>query len=119
MSGGRPEHFVNELKKCEYIISSTLHGVMFSLAYGRKTIFTEFSNQVIGKGFKFFDFFESLGVNYNVLSFDNDRLLDNEIKIDKENLNKVGAEIVNVCPFVEPQRKAILIENWDKHVDLI
>ena len=120
MSGSSPEHFVNELKKCEYIISSTLHGVMLGLAYGKKTIFTEFSNRVVGKKFKFYDFFESINVNYyNVLAFDNSNLLKNEIKIDKQGLINTGADIINVCPIIEPPRKRNLTAQWQQHVNTI
>lgn len=119
MSGSNPEHFVNELKKCKYIISSTLHGVIFALAYGKKTIFTEFSNQVVGKGFKFYDFFESINVNYNVLPFDDPNLLKNEIIINKQSLIKTGSDIINVCPLIESPRKDSLISQWIQHVNAI
>jgi hypothetical protein len=100
-------------------VSSTLHGVIFALAYGRKTIFTEFSNRVVGKKFKFYDFFESINVDYNALKFDDPNLLKNEIKIDKQGLIKTGLDIISVCPFIDPSRKKTLRVQWQQHVSAI
>lgn len=56
----KPESFVNELIECESTISSSLHGVILSVAYGIPTRWTKLGNRLQGDDIKFFDFFMSL-----------------------------------------------------------
>lgn len=110
------EKFINEIKECEYIISSSLHGVIISLVYGRKVIFTSFS-KLIGDTFKFYDFFESLNIKYDMLKYNDKNLLNNTIKYDKYNLIKVGEDIITTCPFLDIGDKNILLIDWLEYVN--
>jgi pyruvyltransferase len=53
--------YFQALKSCEIILSTTLHGVIFAHAFGRSALWIELSDKVIGDGFKFFDYYASLG----------------------------------------------------------
>ena len=57
-----PETYVGQLTSCGNLISSSLHGVVFAHAYGRKAAWVRISDDVHGEGFKFFDYYSSLGV---------------------------------------------------------
>lgn len=48
--------FINELKQCEKIISSSLHGCIIAEAYGIETECIKLSDKVLGGGFKFKDY---------------------------------------------------------------
>ncbi len=50
------KEFIDEVLKCEKIVSSSLHGCVIPEAYGIPVEWIELSNKVIGKGFKFRDY---------------------------------------------------------------
>jgi pyruvyltransferase len=56
------EEFLLELQRCEVILSSSLHGIIFAHAYGRRAAWIELSDAVLGGGFKFFDYYASIGI---------------------------------------------------------
>ena len=69
--------FIDLLLSCEKIVSSSLHGVIVADAYNIPSVWAEFSKNVKGEGFKFFDYF--LSVKRTDLG---PLLINNESKID-------------------------------------
>jgi len=57
------EQYFEDLMRCEIILSSSLHGIIFAHAYGKPALWIELSDNVIGNGFKFFDYYLSIGVS--------------------------------------------------------
>lgn len=56
------EEYFENLQRCEIILSSSLHGIIFAHAYGKPALWIELSDQIIGDGFKFFDYYLSIGI---------------------------------------------------------
>ena len=89
--------FVDQILECEVILSSSLHGIICGDAYGVPSYWIKLSDDVLGNGFKFKDYFES------VKRLDNEpinwkgkieglKLRPYEIDIDLDKL-------LDACPF--------------------
>lgn len=53
--------FIDEICSCDFVISSSLHGLIIAEAYGVASQWVEFGAYIDGWEFKFYDFFESIG----------------------------------------------------------
>lgn len=98
-----PEKFFRKIQQCEVILSSSLHGLIFAHAFGKPAVWIELSDKVAGSGFKFFDYFQSVG-------------------IQPENVNRVGIndssdpiEIAKTATFADHK---LLIETMEESIYL-
>jgi pyruvyltransferase len=57
------EQYAAALSSCERVLSSSLHGLVFAHAYGIPAAWIRLSNRVLSDGFKFYDYYSSVGVS--------------------------------------------------------
>ena len=102
--------FVDDICSCKYIVSSALHGIIASDAYGVPSLWIKFSDLYFGKykfmdifNFKFMDYFQSVGrEDYSPIAINQNTTLPDiynafyhyRIDIDLDLL-------LNACPFLE------------------
>jgi pyruvyltransferase len=98
--------YVRLLTSCRKIISSSLHGLIFGHAYGIPSVWISLSDRVIGNGFKFYDYYSSVGLSaesVNACGHDDplSKVLDSchlpTLPIDKEALR---ASLLAAVPLV-------------------
>lgn len=92
------QDIVDQINECEYILSSSLHGIIVSDAYNIPNIWIELSNNVVGSGFKFYDYFSS--VNRLIKSPLCIKKNISKVKID-EYLHQYNRPNIDIIPFLK------------------
>lgn len=94
---------VDKICSCQRIASSSLHGIIAADAYGIPSTWIKFSEGVLGDGFKFIDYFQSIGrsdkkplIIQNSSSIDTvmDEFYSYKLEIDL-------GDLLDVCPFIK------------------
>lgn len=92
---------VDQLCSCRYIASSSLHGLIMADAYGIPSTWLKFSEGVVGSGFKFRDYFGSVGrTDEKPLKVNNKTTIDDIISsMHNGKINIDLDELIDACPF--------------------
>ncbi|MFD2727417.1 polysaccharide pyruvyl transferase family protein [Hyunsoonleella rubra] len=102
------ETTTDQFLKCEKIISSSLHGIIVSHAYGIPAVWQKFSNRVFGDDIKYRDYFESVGIpNYESTILNTEmsestmlNLFKNkQVLPEKKVIDRLFNGLMEVCPF--------------------
>lgn len=95
------ENVINEIKKCDVILSSSLHGLIVADTYNIKSIWIKLSDRVIGNGFKFVDYFKSVKRSTEEpFIIDKNTKINNILKsCDNYEINIDTERLMSECPF--------------------
>ncbi len=104
------ESVVEEICSCEVILSTSLHGIIVAHAYGTPALWIK-KHHINTDGFKFFDYFSSVGIpNYNGIE-DFEDFINSESRVKevfdkyetyclpKIGLNQIQNQLLEVAPF--------------------
>jgi len=93
---------IDEALKCNNIISSSLHGVILGDSYGIPSYHVVLSNKVFGGGFKFKDYYASVGREYDPYIIEEDTTFKDIFTTVKEyeiDLEPVLDKLMKACPL--------------------
>lgn len=104
---GRINHVVDEIKMCEIVLSSSLHGLICADSYGVESVWIKLSDKIKSGKFKYLDYFQSVGkqVKEPVL-IENNTDLRNIVKSNRGQTINISIDslvdrLMEVCPFRE------------------
>lgn len=94
---------VQNICSCDKIVSSSLHGLIASDAYGIPSGWIRLSDKIPGKNFKFQDYFSSLGLSEQpVYTIESDTTISQLLNIcQSRKINLDLDRLMEVCPFAQ------------------
>lgn len=98
-----PQELIQQMTRCAYIVSSSLHGICVAEAYGIPAIWVRLADNIVGGEFKFRDYYASTGRDVHPQDWrkqyfwDDARILAGDWKQPAFNLDP----LLEVCPFGE------------------
>jgi pyruvyltransferase len=85
------KNVINQVSQCELIVSSSLHGIIVSVALGIPNVWMKLSDEVIGDGFKFRDYNSSINYDQTPLKVTSSSTFkDIELNISNKSANLVA-----------------------------
>lgn len=102
------EEFIDKIKSCKYILSSSLHGLILADAYGVPNKRVVFSNKIIGGDYKFEDY-------YSVTDSSDAKGL---FVKNKKDMCEIISQVDNVCRVNLFKEDKLLLMNAIKKIGL-
>ena len=110
---GHWKEIVDLINECEYIASSSLHGLIIANAYKIPNVWIRFSDSVLGEDFKYQDYYLGCGMvnmapldcRYRGVGFDEIVACCQDYTQPRHNVSG----LINVCPFISEDRKKELL----------
>jgi pyruvyltransferase len=93
---------INKMLSCEYIVTSSLHGLIFAHSYNIPVLWVKYSVELEGGRFKFDDYLHTVNKqNSNPLFIDKQYTIEEYIALmDAEKINFNYKKLLDTCPFI-------------------
>ena len=116
---------IDEISSCDYIFSSSLHGVILGELYSikRKSYHVKISDKVYGNDYKFKDFFSSINREY--INIDINSMVN---VISKSNITSQPwyeydkkfdfVNFISSCPFITEENKSKSIDYFENNYSI-
>lgn len=104
------EKTTDHILSCKKIVSSSLHGIIIAHAYGIPAIWVKFSDNLSGDDVKFYDYFDSVDIDFKeddlatLSNFNNEKFysLFSESRISlplSKKILEIQKDLLESCPF--------------------
>lgn len=110
-----PEKFVDELMDYEKIVSSSLHGIIFSHSFNKEVIPIKITDKIIGGDYKYNDYYSSIGlsnvsrINLTTTNSSFNYLFEDSFVPSKNKINSIKeSQILEITQFL----KNLLCKNY-------
>lgn len=99
-----PSVVIPQIAECEYIISSSLHGLIIADSFHIPNIHIVVTDKLLGDGFKFDDYYSAYGIKHSFLDMKKDDFptlewIDDNYRLASEKVEKTKMELINAFPF--------------------
>lgn len=101
-----PLNVIEEISRCECIISSSLHGLIIADSLGIPNIHLHVTDALLGDGFKFDDYYSSFGLKHKFLDWNQEKLISlyqvyDRYEISGQAVEQKKEELIKAFPFKE------------------
>ena len=99
-----PSVVIPQIAECEYIISSSLHGLIIADSFNIPNIHIVVTDKLLGDGFKFDDYYSAYGIEHLPLDIKKDSFptlewIEKNYRLTPEKVDKVKIELIKAFPF--------------------
>ena len=99
-----PSLVIPQIAECEYIISSSLHGLIIADSFNIPNIHIVVTDNLLGDGFKFDDYYSAYGVKHTYLDLKKDNFptldwIDSNYKLTIDMVEKIKNGLIQSFPF--------------------
>ena len=99
-----PLNVIKKIAQCKYIISSSLHGLIIADSLRVPNIHIVVTNNLLGDGFKFDDYYSAYGLNHFFIDMNKDdidslKLIDKNYRITDKMVEEKKKIMINCFPF--------------------
>lgn len=109
----KPEKVLKQIASCEAVISTSLHGLIFADSFGIPSRWCEMTDKILGKGFKYRDYYSAFGVTEKPFDLRNGAYpssgeIINNYKINYEAVKEKQRQLIKCFPYQNKSTKALL-----------